>query len=69
MSERCSGCVDLEAMLQHAGGQLCSQQGAACRLLTESGKNLFFSRVVTDAVLHTADSVNPQATPCLISRG
>lgn len=53
MSERCSGCVDLEAMLQHAGGQLCPQQGAACRLLTESGKNLFCSRVVTDAVSST----------------
>lgn len=56
MSERCSGGVDLEAMLQHAGGQLCPQQGAACRLLTESGNNLFCSRVVTDAVLHTASN-------------
>lgn len=25
-------------MLQHAGGQLCPQQSAACGVLTESGK-------------------------------
>lgn len=62
MSEGCSRCVDLEALLQHAGGQLCPQQGAACRLLTESGKNIFCSRAVTDAVLHTADSVKPLST-------
>lgn len=50
MSEGCSGCVDLEALLQHAGGQLCPQQGAACRLLAESGKNVFCSPVVRNAV-------------------
>lgn len=40
-AEGCSRCVDVEAMLQHAGGQLCPQQSAACGLLTESGKNVF----------------------------
>lgn len=55
MSEGCGRCVDLEAVLQHARGQLCPQQGAACRLLTESGKSAFGSRAVTDAVLLAAD--------------
>lgn len=62
MSEGCSRCVDLEAMLQHAGGQLCPQQGAACRLLTESGKNIFYSHGVTNA-----DSVKLPSTSFFFS--
>lgn len=40
-TEGCGGRVDMEAKLQHAGGELCPQQSAACGLFTESGKNFF----------------------------
>lgn len=39
--------MDVEAMLQYAGSQLCSQQSATCGLLTESGKNFFYSMYST----------------------
>lgn len=40
-TEGCSRGVDVEAVLQHAGGQLCPKQSSACGILTESGKSLF----------------------------
>lgn len=43
--------VDVETKLQHAGGELCPQQSAACGLFTESGKNRF---VLWTAHVHVA---------------
>lgn len=42
-AEGCIGCVDVEKIVQHAGGQLSSQQSAARGLLTESGRTAVFS--------------------------
>lgn len=43
----------MEEMLQHAGGQLCSQQSAACGLFTESGKDFYTHTSDPDPVADT----------------
>lgn len=52
-------------MLQHAGGQLSPQQGAACGLLTESGKFVSFS-LEPNALLVT-QSTNGNLLPRLVT--